>query len=92
MSEGSTLLFQLINFSKGEEEQMEKVIKEVANVGVEAIIVGGAISDIAQHFCNKYNLLTLKCQSKYELQRICRTLGATTLVRLVSLCTPSPLT
>lgn len=63
---------------------MEEVVKSMADAGVGAIIVGGAISDIGQHFCNKYNILTLKCQSKYELQRICRTLGATTLVRLVS--------
>lgn len=64
---------------------MEEIIKDIADAKVEAIIVGGAISDIAQHFCNKYNILTLKCQSKYELLRLCRTLGATTLVRLVSL-------
>lgn len=62
---------------------MEAVIKEIADLGVQAIIVGGSISDLAQHFCNKYDLLTLKTQSKFELQRICRTLGATTLVRLV---------
>lgn len=62
---------------------MEQVIKGFADAKVEAIIVGGAISDLAQHFCNKYNILTLKCQSKYELQRLCRALGATTLVRIV---------
>eukprot|EP00918_Siedleckia_nematoides_P006012 GHVU01013124.1.p2 GENE.GHVU01013124.1~~GHVU01013124.1.p2 ORF type:complete len:321 (+),score=76.12 GHVU01013124.1:198-1160(+) len=50
--------------------------------GVEAVIVGGAVSEIAQHFATKHNLLILKIISKFELRRICQTLGATALVRL----------
>lgn len=73
---------QLMNFSKGEEEKMEENIKAIADSGVEAIIVGGVISDLAQHYCNKYNILTLKCKSKFELRRLCRTLGAVALIRL----------
>lgn len=31
------------------------------DAGVEAIIVhGGGIADVAQHFCNKYEILTIK--------------------------------
>lgn len=62
---------------------MEAVIKGIADAGVEAIIVGGVISDMAQHFCNKYHILTLKCQSKFELRRLCKTLGAVAMIRLV---------
>ncbi|OEH74469.1 TCP-1 CPN60 family protein [Cyclospora cayetanensis] len=74
---------ELKNFTKGEEAQMEEVIRGIRNVGVEAIIVhGGGIADIAQHFCNKYEILTIKVPSKFEARRVCRALGATALVRL----------
>lgn len=74
---------ELKNFTKGEEAQMEDIIKGIKNAGVEAIIVhGGGIADIAQHFCNKYEILTLKVPSKFETRRLCRALGATALVRL----------
>lgn len=40
--------------------EMAGLLRFVA-VGVEAIIVhGGGIADIAQHFCNKYEILTIK--------------------------------
>lgn len=64
---------------------MEQVIKEIRDTGVEVIIANGAISDIAQHYCNKYKILTLKISSKFELRRLCRTLGATAIARLVGL-------
>ncbi|EPR59615.1 putative T complex chaperonin [Toxoplasma gondii GAB2-2007-GAL-DOM2] len=74
---------ELKNFTKGEERQMEEIIKGIKDAGVEVIIVhGGAISDVAQHFCNKYDILTLKIQSKFETRRLCRALGATAVVRL----------
>lgn len=74
---------ELKNFTKSEEAQMEEVIRGIKNAGVEAIIVhGGGIADVAQHFCNKYEILTIKVPSKFEARRICRALGATALVRL----------
>ncbi|CDJ52727.1 TCP-1/cpn60 family chaperonin, putative [Eimeria brunetti] len=74
---------ELKNFTKGEEAQMEEIIKGIKNAGVEAIIVhGGGIADIAQHYCNKYEILTIKVPSKFETRRLCRALGATALVRL----------
>ncbi len=39
-------------------------------------------SEIAQHFLNKYNLLFVKIMSKFELRRLCRSVGATALVRV----------
>ncbi|KAL8272366.1 hypothetical protein Esti_003656 [Eimeria stiedai] len=73
----------LKHFTKGEEAQMEEIIRGIKNAGVEAIIVhGGGIADVAQHFCNKYEILTIKVPSKFEARRMCRALGATALVRL----------
>eukprot|EP00922_Rhytidocystis_sp_ex-Travisia-forbesii_P055525 GHVS01082235.1.p1 GENE.GHVS01082235.1~~GHVS01082235.1.p1 ORF type:complete len:561 (-),score=70.05 GHVS01082235.1:217-1899(-) len=73
---------ELIAFSKGEEDQMEKAIKEIKAAGVDAIIVNGPISDLAQHFCDAEKILTLKVQSKFDIRRICKTLQTTAVVRL----------
>ncbi|KAF4670037.1 T-complex protein 1 subunit theta [Perkinsus chesapeaki] len=73
---------QLMEFAKGEEKKMEEFVKSLVDAGVEAVIVGGAIQDIALHFLNKYHILTIKCTSKFEMRRLCCTLGATGIVRL----------
>eukprot|EP00922_Rhytidocystis_sp_ex-Travisia-forbesii_P055520 GHVS01082230.1.p1 GENE.GHVS01082230.1~~GHVS01082230.1.p1 ORF type:complete len:542 (-),score=95.21 GHVS01082230.1:253-1878(-) len=73
---------ELIDFSKGEEDQMEQAIKDIKGAGVDAIIVNGPISDMAQHFCDAQQILTLKVQSKFDIRRICKTLQTTAVVRL----------
>ncbi|XP_053990731.1 T-complex protein 1 subunit theta-like isoform X2 [Hylaeus volcanicus] len=73
---------ELLNYTTGEEEKLEEIIKNIGDAGVEAIITGGTISDLAQYFCDKYNILTLKCTSKFELRRLCQTFGIPSLIRL----------
>jgi len=72
---------QLKNFTKNDEARMEEFIKSVKDAGVELIISGGAISEIAGHFLNKYKIMALKINSKFELRRLCRTVGATSIIR-----------
>lgn len=72
---------QLMNFTKGEEARMDEFIKSIRDCGVGVVVSGGAISDIALHFLNKYKILVLKISSKFELRRVCRTVGATSIVR-----------
>jgi len=72
---------QLMNFTKGEEQKMDEFISACKDAGVEVMIAGGAISDIALHFMNKYKIMALKISSKFELKRICRTVGATAIIR-----------
>lgn len=72
---------QLMNFSKGEELKMDELIRGIKEVGVEVVIVGGTINDMALHFLNKYKIMALKISSKFELRRICRTVGATSVIR-----------
>merc|ERR1712060_400193 len=72
---------ELQNFTKGEEQRMEEFIKSIKDVGVDVVISGGAISEIAGHFLNKYRILALKITSKFELRRVCRTVGATSIIR-----------
>jgi len=72
---------ELQNFTKGEELAMETFIKSIKEAGVDLVISGGAISEIAGHYLNKYKIMTLKIMSKFELRRVCRTVGATSIIR-----------
>merc|ERR1719401_2438833 len=72
---------QLMNYTKGEEQRMDEFIKSIRDCGVEVVISGGSISEIAGHFLNKYKMLVLKITSKFELRRICRTVGAVSIIR-----------
>jgi T-complex protein 1 subunit theta len=78
---------QLLDFSKGEEKQIEQAIKEIADSGVKVIVSGSTIGELALHFINRYGLLVVKVPSKFDLRRLCRVVGATPLARLVSLVT-----
>lgn len=81
-----TVLFknadELLNYTRSEEDHLEKVIKEIVDSGVKAVIVGGSISDMAVHFFDKYNILIFRVMSKFELRRIAKAIGAAPLVRL----------
>lgn len=72
---------QLMNFTKSEEAKMDEFIKSIKDTGVEVVVSGGSISDIALHFLNKYQIMALKITSKFELRRVCRTVGATAIIR-----------
>jgi T-complex protein 1 subunit theta len=72
---------ELTNFTKNDEARMEEFIKSIKDTGVELIISGGSISEIAGHFLNKYGIMALRITSKFELRRLCRTVGATAIIR-----------
>eukprot|EP01029_Cantina_marsupialis_P028342 TRINITY_DN776027_c0_g1_i1.p1 TRINITY_DN776027_c0_g1~~TRINITY_DN776027_c0_g1_i1.p1 ORF type:complete len:543 (-),score=185.06 TRINITY_DN776027_c0_g1_i1:155-1747(-) len=73
---------ELKNYAKSEESRMEEEIKAIADSGVKVIVAGGSISDMAQHFINKYGMMSVKTHSKFELRRICQAVGGTALVRV----------
>jgi len=72
---------QLKSYTKGEEQKMEEFIKGIKDCGVTVCISGGAISEIAVHYLNKYKIMAVKINSKFELQRVCRTVGAVAIIR-----------
>eukprot|EP01137_Pigoraptor_chileana_P005097 Opistho-2@2777 len=72
----------LKNFSSGEETILEKQIKEIADTGVKLVVSGGRVGDMVLHFLNRYNLMVVKIQSKFELRRLCKATGATALARM----------
>jgi T-complex protein 1 subunit theta len=77
----------LLNYTKGEEDQFETFIKGLAEAGVTVVIGSGSISELAIHFFEKYKIFVLKLMSKWELKRIAKSVGA---VAVVKLGTPTP--
>ncbi|EGG04521.1 uncharacterized protein MELLADRAFT_44186 [Melampsora larici-populina 98AG31] len=73
---------ELLNFSRGEEIQMEKIFKEIADSGVTVIVAGSSVGELALHYLNRFNIGVIKVLSKFDLRRLCRVVGATPLARL----------
>uniref|UniRef100_A0A8C2ABH3 T-complex protein 1 subunit theta n=1 Tax=Cyprinus carpio TaxID=7962 RepID=A0A8C2ABH3_CYPCA len=73
---------ELMNFSKGEEDLMEAQVKSIADSGANVIVTGGKVADMALHYANKYKLMVVRLNSKWDLRRLCKTVGATALPRL----------
>ena len=73
---------QLLEYAQSEERDMEELIKSIADSGVNCIITGGTVDDMALHFCDKYKIMVIRITSKFELRRLCRTLKARALVSI----------
>ncbi|KAM5180419.1 T-complex protein 1 subunit theta isoform 2-T2 [Mantella aurantiaca] len=78
---------ELVDFSKGEEDMMEENVKAIADSGANIIVTGGKVADMALHYANKYNLMVVRLNSKWDLRRLCKTVCATALPRLMA---PTP--
>lgn len=84
-TKGTVLLHnakEMLDFTKGEEDQLEAAIKEIYDVGIRVIIAGSTVGELAMHYLNRYGILVIKILSKFDLRRICRVVGATPLARL----------
>ncbi|CAG8556302.1 1929_t:CDS:2 [Acaulospora morrowiae] len=73
---------EMMNFTKGEEQHMEKIFKELADAGINVVVTGSGIGDLALHYLNRFNIMAIKVLSKFDLRRLCRVIGATPLARL----------
>lgn len=73
---------ELQNYTKGEEEVMEKFVKKLSDAGINVVISGGSISEICLHYMEKFNMMVLRIHSKFETRRIASSLGGAILVRL----------
>ena len=84
-TKGTVLLHnakEMMDFTKGEEEQLESAIKELHDSGLRVVIAGATVGELALHYLNRFGMLVVKVLSKFELRRICRVVGATPLARL----------
>ncbi|XP_070567693.1 T-complex protein 1 subunit theta-like [Ptychodera flava] len=75
---------ELKTFSKGEESQLEELIKGIADAGCNVVVSGGKVGDMALHFLDKYNIMVVRLTSKWDLRRLCKTIKATALPRLTA--------
>ncbi|CAH2084801.1 unnamed protein product [Euphydryas editha] len=75
---------ELLNFSKGEESLLEKQIKDIADAGVKVVVAGAKFGDMALHFLNKYGVMAVRLNSKFDLRRLAKTVNATVLPRLTT--------
>lgn len=73
---------EMMDFSKGEEQQLENAIKELYDSGLRVVIAGSTVGELALHYLNRYGILVIKILSKFELRRLCRVCNATPLARL----------
>ncbi|KAF9811745.1 hypothetical protein IEO21_06468 [Rhodonia placenta] len=73
---------EMLNFTRGEEQQLEKIFDEIAASGVKVIIAGSTVGELALHYLNRLNIAVLKVLSKFELRRLCRVVNATPLARM----------
>ena len=73
---------EMLDFTKGEEKQLEGIIKELHDSGMRVVVAGSNIGELALHYLNRYGFLVIKILSKFELRRLCRVVGATPLARL----------
>jgi len=84
-TKGTVLLHnakEMMDFTTGEEQQIEQVVKELHDSGVRVVVAGQTVGELAAHYLNRYNILVIKVLSKFELRRLCRVVGATPLARL----------
>ncbi|CAK7265499.1 T-complex protein 1 subunit theta [Sporothrix epigloea] len=84
-TKGTVLLHnakEMVDFTKGEEAQLDAAIKQLHDVGLRVVIAGSTVGELAMHYLNRYGILVIKILSKFELRRICRVVGATPLARL----------
>lgn len=72
----------LMSYSKGEETQIEEQVKGISDTGCKVIVTGGKVGELYLHFCNKYNIMLVRVPSKFDIRRLCKTIGATPLPRI----------
>ncbi|KHJ83174.1 TCP-1/Cpn60 chaperonin family protein, partial [Oesophagostomum dentatum] len=77
---------ELMGFAKGEENEVESQVKGLADNGVQVVVAAGKFGDLYLHFLNKYKIMAVRLTSKFDLRRLCRTVGAQAQARI---CAPA---
>ena len=73
---------EMLDYTKGEESQVENAIKELYDSGLRVVVAGASVGELTLHYLNRFGILVVKVLSKFELRRLCRVVGATPLARL----------
>jgi T-complex protein 1 subunit theta len=62
---------------------LEEQVKAIALSGVDVLVSGAKYGDIALHYINKYKMMAIHVNSKWDVRRLCKAVGATALPGLV---------
>ncbi|KAG0223808.1 T-complex protein 1 subunit theta [Actinomortierella wolfii] len=73
---------EMLDFTKGEEKHMEKMLKSLADADVKVVVTGAGVGELALHYLNRFGIMVVKVLSKFDLRRLCRVTGATALARV----------
>jgi T-complex protein 1 subunit theta len=73
---------ELKSYSRGEEEIAQKLVEDIHAAGIQVLVLGGSVSEIVMHFLELKSIMVIKINSKFELRRVARMLGAIAVVRL----------
>lgn len=62
---------------------METQVKSLYDSGINVVVAAGKFGDLYLHFLNKYGIMGVRLTSKFDLRRLCRTIGAQAQSRIV---------
>lgn len=62
---------------------MFQQIKALAESNVNVVVSAGKFGDLYIHFLNKYGIMGVRLNSKFDVRRLCKATGATALPRIV---------
>jgi T-complex protein 1 subunit theta len=68
---------ELKKYSRGEEVEIEKQLDMIASTGVTVVVSGGKFGDLYLHHLNARGIMAVRLMSKFDLRRLCRSVGAT---------------
>ena len=60
-------------------------MKAIAETGCKVVVTGGKVGEMYLHYANKYRLMVVRLLTKFDLRRLCKSIGASPLPRLVSM-------
>lgn len=83
----NTIVFEsaaeMKDFRGSEERLIEHHVRSLVKAGINVMIVGGKVDDLAVFYANRYRLMVVQVTSRVELQRLCLAVGATVLLSLI---------
>jgi T-complex protein 1 subunit theta len=74
----------LMNYSQGEENQIEQQVKAIVDAGCKVAVTGGKVGELYLHYANKFGLMVVRVPSKFDVRRLCKAIGATALPRMTA--------
>ena len=72
---------EILSFNKDEYYNIEEIIRELSRLGIN-VVISSSFSDISLFYMDKYNIMAVKVQSKFDLKRIARTCNSILLPKI----------